>query len=85
MHTQGSAPACNPARALTLHIAELVAARSSRSHTCIVTSLSSTCTSLVKKSAPIVALYWLLNFLLTYWFIREVFPTLHGTPQRYDR
>ena len=28
------------------------------------------------KSAPIVALYWLLNRLLTYWFMREVFPTL---------
>lgn len=24
-----------------------------------------------------VALYWLLNFLLTYWFISDVFPTLH--------
>jgi hypothetical protein len=23
-----------------------------------------------------VALYWLENFLLTYWFMREVFPTL---------
>jgi hypothetical protein len=23
-----------------------------------------------------VALYWLLNRLLTYWFIRDVFPTL---------
>ena len=22
-----------------------------------------------------VALYWLENFLLTYWFMREVFPT----------
>lgn len=42
----------------------------------MVTSLSSTITSLVKKSAPIVALYWLLNLLLTYWFIKEVFPTL---------
>lgn len=29
-------------------------------------SLSSNCTSFVKKSAPIVALYWLLNFLFTY-------------------
>ena len=28
------------------------------------------------KSAPIVALYWLLNRLLTYWFMREVLPTL---------
>lgn len=44
--------------------------------TCIVTSLSSTITSFVRKSAPIVALYWLLNFLFTYWFIRDVFPTL---------
>eukprot|EP00960_Hanusia_phi_P053427 762066-Hanusia_phi.AAC.2 len=34
--------------------------------TCMVTSLSSTLTSLVKKSAPMVALYWLLNFLFTY-------------------
>ncbi len=32
-------------------------------------------TSLVRKSAPMVALYWLENFLLTYWFMREVFPT----------
>lgn len=41
----------------------------------MVTSLSSTITSLVRKSAPIVALYWLLNFLFTYCFMREVFPT----------
>ena len=34
--------------------------------TCMVTSLSSTCISLVRKSAPMVALYWLENFLLTY-------------------
>jgi hypothetical protein len=33
---------------------------------CIVTSRSSTCTSFVRKSAPMVALYWLENFLLTY-------------------
>ncbi len=32
----------------------------------MVTSRSSTCTSLVRKSAPMVALYWLLNFLFTY-------------------
>lgn len=44
--------------------------------TCIVTSLSSTMTSLVRKSAPMVALYCDVNFLLTYWFISEVFPTL---------
>lgn len=24
-----------------------------------------------------VALYWLLNFLFTYWFISDVLPTLH--------
>ena len=35
-------------------------------------------TSLVRKSAPIVALYWLLKRLLTYWFIRDVLPTLFG-------
>ena len=29
------------------------------------------------KSAPIVALYWLLNRLLTYWFMRDVLPTLN--------
>jgi len=29
------------------------------------------------KSAPIVALYWLLKRLLTYWFISDVLPTLH--------
>ena len=28
------------------------------------------------KSAPIVALYWLLKRLVTYWFMRDVFPTL---------
>ena len=28
------------------------------------------------KSAPMVALYWLLKRLLTYWFMRDVFPTL---------
>ena len=44
--------------------------------TCMVTRRSSTMTSFVRKSAPIVALYWLLNFLLTYWFINEVLPTL---------
>ena len=47
--------------------------------TCIVTSRSSTITSLVRKSAPIVALYCDVNFLLTYWFIREVLPTLGET------
>ena len=45
----------------------------------MVTSLSSTCTSLVRKSAPIVALYWLENFLFTYWFISDVLPTLRHT------
>lgn len=35
------------------------------------------------KSAPIVALYWFENFLLTYWFMRDVFPTLRGwTPHK---
>lgn len=28
------------------------------------------------KSAPMVALYWLLNRLFTYWFMSEVLPTL---------
>ena len=37
--------------------------------------LTSILTSLVRKSAPMVALYWLENFLLTYWFISDVFPT----------
>src|SRR3989338_6457025 len=45
------------------------------SQICMVTRRSSTITSFVKKSAPMVALYWLLNFLFTYWFIREVLPT----------
>ena len=31
---------------------------------------------LTHKSAPMVALYWLLNRLFTYWFMSEVFPTL---------
>lgn len=51
-------------------------------HTCIVTRRSSTITSLVKKSAPMVALYWLLNFLFTYWFMSEVFPVLKGVSWR---
>ena len=29
------------------------------------------------KSAPMVALYWLLKRLFTYWFMSEVLPTLH--------
>lgn len=53
--------------------------------TCRVTSLSSTITSFVRKSAPIVALYWLLNFLLTYWFINDVFPTLEEKKRRGER
>lgn len=43
--------------------------------TCIVTTRSSTTTSFVKKSAPMVALYWLEKRLLTYWFISDVLPT----------
>lgn len=46
--------------------------------TCMVTIRSSTITSLVRKSAPMVALYWLVNFLLTYWFISDVLPTLES-------
>jgi hypothetical protein len=34
-------------------------------------------TSFVKKSAPIVARYELVNCFLTYWFRREVLPTLY--------
>lgn len=34
--------------------------------TCNVNNLSSNWTSFVRKSAPIVALYWLLNFWFTY-------------------
>ena len=45
------------------------------SQICMVTSRSSTMTSLVRKSAPMVALYWLENLRLTYWFISEVLPT----------
>jgi hypothetical protein len=41
-----------------------------------VTSLSSTWISLVRKSAPMVALYSFENFFCTYWFISEVLPTL---------
>ena len=47
-----------------------------------MTSLSSTITSFVRKSAPIVALYCDVNFLLTYWFINDVFPTLTGERER---
>lgn len=46
--------------------------------TCIVTTRSSTTTSFVRKSAPIVALYWLEKRLFTYWFISDVFPTLES-------
>ena len=53
-----------------------VAAGLAVARTCMVTSLSSSITSLVRKSAPIVALYALLNFRFTNWFISEVLPTL---------
>lgn len=33
-------------------------------------------TDATHKSAPMVALYWLLNRLFTYWFINDVLPTL---------
>ena len=42
-------------------------------------TLSSTMISLVRKSAPIVALYCDVKRLDTYWFIREVFPTLQNS------
>ena len=45
-------------------------------NTCMVTDRSSILTSFVKKSAPMVALYWLENFFVTNWFIRDVLPTL---------
>jgi len=35
-------------------------------------------TCLERKSAPMVALYWPVNFLEWYRFMREVFPTLKG-------
>ena len=62
----------------------------------MVTTRSSTTSSLVRKSAPrrgqqtsprvdlcspIVALYWFENRLLTYWFIRDVLPTLDDRDQ----
>ena len=50
-------------------------------NTCIVTDRSSILTSFVKKSAPMVALYWLENFFVTNWFIRDVLPTLRGAAQ----
>lgn len=34
------------------------------------------------KSAPIVALYWLLKRLLTYWFISDVLPTLEDAKRK---
>lgn len=43
--------------------------------TCIVTRRSSICISFVKKSAPIVALYWFENLRETNCPIRLVFPT----------
>ena len=54
-------------------------------YTCMVTSRSSTITSLVRKSAPIVALYCDVNFLLTYWFINDVLPTLMGGGREGER
>ena len=50
--------------------------------TCNVTSLSSTMISFVRKSAPIVALYWWLNFWFTNWLISDVLPTLHSNNQK---
>jgi len=47
-----------------------------RAPTCNVTSLSSSCSSLVRKSAPMVALYSFENFFCTYWFMSDVLPTL---------
>lgn len=41
-----------------------------------MTNLSSTMTSFVRKSAPMVALYWFEKRLLTSWFMSDVFPTL---------
>lgn len=58
------------------------AGRAGRRRTCIVTRRSSTMTSFVRKSAPIVALYWLLKRLLTYWFMSDVLPTLGGHADR---
>jgi hypothetical protein len=48
----------------------------------MVTSLSSTWISLVRKSAPMVALYSLVNFFWTYWFMSEVLPTLRASAGR---
>lgn len=48
----------------------------------MVTVLSSTSISLVRKSAPIVALYSLLNFFCTYWFIKLVCGRSGGVGQR---
>jgi len=44
----------------------------------MVTILPSTSSCFVRKSAPIVALYTLLNFDVTNLFINEVLPTLQG-------
>ena len=41
--------------------------------------------SLVRKSAPIVALYCDVKRLDTYWFIREVFPTLQNSEEVLER
>lgn len=48
-----------------------LAENQAKTSTCKVTSLSPMSTSLVRKSAPIVALYCWLNFLLTYLVIRQ--------------
>lgn len=44
--------------------------------TCTIRVRPSMCTSLLRKSAPMVALKRLLKRLLTYWFIRADLPTL---------
>jgi len=39
-------------------------------------ALAAVCIRDTYKSAPMVALYWVLNRLFTYWFMSDVFPTL---------
>ena len=57
------------------HLSSVCHSLNPHTHTCIVTRRSSICTSLVRKSAPIVALYWLENLCETNWPIKLVLPT----------
>jgi hypothetical protein len=80
-HTWGDAAAQAPHPSLPPHIPRPCRNAQQRcpsplhAQICSVTSSSPTCTSLVEKSAPIVALYCEENLAATKRSIRDVFPT----------